>query len=99
MLPIKDETSIERKTQKEQKAKKLMTGKYRKGLKLFAIDFQKMRIYEVGIQHRKDFVVGSNKKDSSRTADINPNHQHLWALNLKNAIRKFGLTVPETMNK
>lgn len=90
MLELKPKTVLETRAEKEQQQKKLLTGKYRKGLKLFAMDPIKKRIYEVPIEKRKDFDVASNDEKANYKATIDKNHPMLWALNLKNAVRKFG---------
>lgn len=88
-LDITPKTAIEQKTMAEQKQKRFAVGKYRKGLKLYAADFVRMQIYEVEIRDREGVTYG--KKQSKKTADINPSHPHVWALNIKNAKRKFGV--------
>jgi len=89
MLPLKPKTALERKQEKEQEQKKLMTGRFHPGLKLFALDPKKGIIYEVKIETQDTIVYNSKVKKSSRKATINPTHPTLWSLNLKNAKRKF----------
>lgn len=88
-LDIKPKITVEQKAVAEQRQKRFSVGKFRKGLKLYAADFEKMQIYEVVIEDNKELVFG--KKESAKKADINPNHPHVWALNIKNAKRKFGV--------
>tara|TARA_R110000803_G_scaffold78075_2_gene143088 strand:+ start:4098 stop:4394 length:297 start_codon:yes stop_codon:yes gene_type:complete len=90
MLPLKPKTVLEQKQEKEQEQKKLIKGKFFPGMKLFAFDVDKKLIYEVDIEDQEVIAVyGGKEKPSSRKASINPNHPHLWALNLSNAKRKF----------
>lgn len=83
---IKIEHKIEIK--KKQEFKIIGSQRKRRGQKLFALNKEKLQVYEVEIQ-RKEAVDITSKRQTSHKAVINPNHPMLWAINRKNAIRKF----------
>lgn len=86
-LKIQEPVVIQAELKKQHEYKLLGTGKKRNGLKLFELDMATGKIREVPIESRKTYDplhrVAKNK------AVINPNNMYLWALNAKNAKRKF----------
>jgi hypothetical protein len=62
--------------------------KKRPGLRLYGYNPDEQKVYEVFIETEKTIDL---KKDlaSTHKSIVNPKHKMLWALNLKNAIRKF----------
>lgn len=91
MKELEPKVAIVKKDEKQQDQKKqlIFSSKHRPGLKLFALDPEEGIVYEVKIEDTKTMVLGSDKKTSSKTAKINPDHPMMWSLNLKNATRKF----------
>lgn len=87
-IDVKPKVVDQVKKEKEQEQKKLLTTRYRKGLKLFALNPDSFEVYEVQIEKSETFVVGQKSK-SKRNANINPAHSHIWAMNKNNAQRKF----------
>lgn len=83
---LKIEHKIEAK--KKQEFKLIGSQRKRRGQKLFALDKEKLEVYEVEIQ-RKEAVDLTSKRRTSHKAVVNPKHPMLWAINRKNAIRKF----------
>lgn len=77
------------KQEKEQEQKKLIRTKYRKGLTLFGLDPDTMNVYEVKVEEEKVAVFGE-EPIVKRNAKVNPAHKYIWAMNEKNAHRKFG---------
>jgi hypothetical protein len=68
--------------------KQIGSTKYIKGLKLFALNRETLEVYEIPIKTKK--VIDLNEKSHSvNRIEINPKHPMIWALNMKNAIRKF----------
>lgn len=92
------ETVIEETVKKNQQSKPVFQGKYRKGLKLFFLDAETKMMGEVEIEERKDFHLNTRKGVGSKTANINRNHLHIWALNKKNAERKFRKILIQMVN-
>ena len=88
MLNLKPKIRSEVKQEKEQHQKKLLSTKYRKGLKLFALDPDK-GVYQVPIEENKTFNLFDKRKTAKRKATINPKHPIVWALNFRNAERKL----------
>ena len=88
MFDLKPKVKLEQKQNKVQEEKKIMTGKYMKGLHLYALDPKENRVYKVVIEEVKDYVFGGGVQ-ATRKANINPEHPIKWCLNMKNAIRKF----------
>lgn len=70
-------------------------SRLKEGLNLYALDNETGEIYEVQVQKREgERKTKKNGKgnfiiEGSHRADVNPNHKLIWALNLKNAYRKF----------
>lgn len=70
-------------------------SRLKEGLRLYALDNGTGDIYEVQVQKREgERKTKKNGKgnfiiEGSHRADVNPNHKLIWALNLKNAHRKF----------
>lgn len=64
-----------------------------KNAKLYALDIEAREIYEVKIVKQEETakIEGEDKYSvsGSAKAQINPDHPVLWALNDKNALRKF----------
>ena len=87
--PVKT-LKIEHKIPVEKKQEYKMIGRAfkRRGQYLFALNNTTNEVYKVPIQ--KVDTIDIQKKDASTNkAVINPNHKMLWAINLKNAKRKF----------
>lgn len=76
VLPIK----------KKHEYKLIGSLRYRKGLKLYAIN-EDENVYLVDVLDKK--VLDLDKGAGIKKAVINPNHRMVWALNVKNAIRKL----------
>jgi|TARA_Y100000310_G_C20704425_1_gene834090 hypothetical protein len=83
---IKVEHRIE--AEKKQEFKLIGSQRKRRGQKLFALDRDNLKVYEVEIQ-RKEVAELNKKLKTTHKAVINPKHPMLWAINRKNAIRKF----------
>ena len=87
--PHKD-IKIESKIQAEKKQEFKQIGRTIKkpGQHLFALNIDNNRVYKVEVQQVK--TIDFEKTDvSPNKAVVNPNHPMLWAINLKNAERKF----------
>lgn len=84
---LEPKTSIETSTEKKEERRFLGTGIQKRGLKLFAMDASG-NVLEIKMQDKKtvDFV---GAKKGKKMAFINPNNKFVWALNQKNAERKF----------
>lgn len=89
MLELTPKIAVNTKDKRQQPQKKIHIGKYRKGLKLFALDIEKQEVYEVVVENQTDFDLSKARKVSSYKASINPKHPIMWCLNIKNAQRKF----------
>lgn len=64
-----------------------------KGARLYALDIEKLEVFEVHPSYNKRMV---DYKNSGVLAEvdraeyhINPNYYHVWALNDRNALKKF----------
>ena len=81
---------IEHRIQAEKQREFKLIGRQlkQKGQKLYGFDTLKNTVYEVEIQKQEVIDIQKNKVSSNK-AIVNPNHPMLWAINLKNAIRKF----------
>jgi flagellar biosynthesis/type III secretory pathway chaperone len=84
---MKIESKAEIKQQQE--FKHIGHGRKRKGLIMYAFDYDKQTIYPVKLVKKVVFDTTKNNEVAMYVAFINPNHPHLYAMNLKNAIRKF----------
>lgn len=83
---IRIESKIQ--TKKKQEFKQIGSTQRKRGQFLFALDPDTNIAYKVDVQ--KVTIADFTKSDaSSHKAVINPNHPILWAINLKNAQRKF----------
>jgi len=76
--------------EKQQEFKFIGTGKKRSGQYLFAMNNETFEVYKVKLEKRKEFNVVSKTEIAINKAVVNPNHHFLYAINLKNAVRKFG---------
>lgn len=88
MLTLKPQITLSTQDKKLQYAKKLLTTKYRKGLSLFAYNFDTNEVYLVEIEASKEFNCADIGK-SRYSANVNKEHLHVWALNISNAERKI----------
>lgn len=90
LLVPEPKTKEERKINQKQEFKFLGSGRYRKGLSLFAYDPVKDEIYKVEFAKKEtiNFDRVLRKSNAKYKAIINPEHYHFWALNAKNAERK-----------
>ncbi len=88
-IPIKSESEIQVKKRVKHEYKFIGRLKKRKGQTLFAMDNETLEIYKVKIQQKKAFDITKDKEISSYKAQINPSHFLMYALNFKNAQRKF----------
>jgi len=87
--PIKD-IKIEHKVSVEKKQEFKIIGRTinKRGMFIFAYDPDKKEVYKLDIQKRK--TINFKRKDASyKRAFVNPKHKMLWAINKKNAERKF----------
>ncbi|SOC79833.1 hypothetical protein SAMN06296241_1370 [Salinimicrobium sediminis] len=89
---------VEQQKKKEQHQKKALTARYKKGMFLFGLDPDTLNVYQVPVEEKKTFVIGDEGK-SERKASIHPSHLYVWALNEKNAHRKFRNIVKELFVK
>lgn len=90
MLEPHKNINIKHRVEAEKQREFKLIGSHRKkrGQKLFALDKEKLKIYEVEI-HRKEVLDLTKKVKTTHKAIVNPKHPMLWAINIKNAIRKF----------
>jgi len=90
-LDVHSNIKIEKKivSKKKQEFKFLGSCKKKKGQKLYACNTDNFEVYEVEIIKRTTFDVMAKKEKSTHKTTVNPNHPHLFALNKKNAVRKF----------
>lgn len=87
---IKVESKIQ--AEKKQEFKQIGRTIKKPGQHLFAYNTETSKVYKVEIQQVK--TVDFTKTDCSPSrAIVNPNHPMLWAINLKNAERKFGKNI------
>ena len=84
---IKIESKQEIKQQQE--FKHIGAGRKRKGLTMFAFNYDEQKIYAVKLEKKTVFDVTKRREVAMYKAVINPNHPHLYAMNMQNAIRKF----------
>lgn len=80
---------IQKEIQKQQETQLLGKYKYRPGLQLFGLDPATGEVYQVKIQQKKSTTYHLQGARSTKWASVNPRHFHLWALNMKSAVRKF----------
>lgn len=66
------------------------------GLSLYGLNNETGEIYKLKIRDKGKKELGMKKnskgnfiREGKFKADVNPNHKLIWALNLKNAYRKF----------
>lgn len=87
--PIKS-VKIEQKIvfEKQQEFKMIGRTIHKKGMVLFAYDTDKNEVYKVNIEKKKT-ISYTKTKGSHLRAYVNPAHPMLWAINQKNAARKF----------
>lgn len=90
-LDVHTNTRIEERKQfeKQQEFKHVGSGRRKPNQTLYAINTDTMEIYEVEIAKKTVFDVSKKKEVCSLKAVVNPKHPHLYALNKKNAKRKF----------
>ena len=84
-IKIESETQHE----KKQEFKHLGSGTKKRGMFLFGLNTDTLEIYKVKVEKKKHFDVTKKKESATNKAVINPNHKFLYAINLKNAKRKF----------
>lgn len=89
-MKITPEIRTESKQEKKQKQEFKFIGSMRKrrGHKLFGLCPDK-GAYEVEIKDKKTFDMSKKNEHGQFKAVINPNHSMVFALNIKNAKRKF----------
>lgn len=78
----------------EQHVKPMLIGNYRKGLTLYGMNPDTGEVYLIEMTENEARVFNPAESDlaqssSAYTAEINPTHWHVWALNPKNAARKL----------
>lgn len=86
-LKIKVPVGVEAEQKKQHEYKLLGTGRKRKGLSLFELDMKTGDILRVKIESQKTY--DARRKTAKHKAIINEENLHCWALNAKNAKRKF----------
>lgn len=77
--------------QAEKQAEVKFLGAGRKphaGMKLWALDKEKLEVYEVIILTKKVLKMDGKEKGTHK-ATVNPQHPTVWAMNGKNALKKF----------
>ena len=57
--------------------------------RLWALDYEKGEVYEVSINSKEAYDPYARKEKGTHKVTINQKHVHVWALNKKNAIKKF----------
>lgn len=75
--------------EKQQEFKLIGSQKRQPGQKLWACNLDTEEFYEVKIQKNDVLDVFSKHNVGALKAYVNPDHPMLWAINRKNAIRKF----------
>jgi hypothetical protein len=74
---------------KKHEYKIIGSTKQKKGLSIFGMD-EDRNIYKVEILDKKTLDLSKGQNGAgTKQAIINPTHNHVWALNKKNAIKKF----------
>lgn len=74
--------------EKEREYKLIGSQIKRPGQHLYAYNSEKEEVYKVVLK-KVDTIDLDKKQASSFRAEVNPKHPMLWAINIKNAIRKF----------
>lgn len=101
-MKFNDLTPIEHRKQieKQQEFKFLGTAVKKRGQKLYAFDTTSEEVYEVQVQERKILEINKKNQTGKWRAVINPKHPMLYAINKKNAVKKFlkNLQLIESMN-
>lgn len=87
-LKLTPETQINHEIKQKHEYKLIGSVKNKKGMRLFSFDPSTEKIKMVEIMDRKELDLTSGHTGKKK-AVINPNNIHVWAINLKNAERKF----------
>ncbi len=85
----KQNTVIEQKKPVKHEYKFIGSVINKKGCFLFALDIDNNIVYKVDIQQKKVFHTDKKREIGKYIAHINPKHPLLYAINIKNAVRKF----------
>ena len=85
----KNHQEVHQEMTKKQEFKHIGSTRRKKGLKLFAKNPDNSQVYEVTVNHRKVIDMTSKTDKGAYKAVVNPSHKTLWAVNMKNALRKF----------
>lgn len=90
-LDVHNNLKIETKAEiiKQHEFKYIGSSRHRKGLTMYAFDIENRQIYVVEITKKVIFDITKKKEIAHLKAVLRPKHLHIYALNLKNAIRKF----------
>lgn len=75
--------------EKQQEFKFIGAVEKKRGQSLYAKDNETNEVYKVIIEQRKVFDTTKDKEVSTYKATVNPNHLYAFALNIKNAQKKF----------
>ena len=85
----KHDITINQKKEVKQEYKFIGTLKKRKGMFLFALNTDNLTVFKVELHERKVFDVQNKNEKSFYKAYINPKYPLVYAINIKNAKRKF----------
>lgn len=88
---ILNKTKIEHKQQKEkqQEYKFIGSSTRKRGQFLFGLDIDKNEVYQIHLVAKKEFDITKHREVGHCQVTVNPTHPVLYAVNLKNATRKF----------
>ena len=91
-MKLKQEVQLEQKQEKEQEYKFLFSTKKKGGNQtLFAFNPDDNSVYKIDIQKKVAFDPFKKQEKGTHSAQVNPKHPMLWALNMRNAKRKLGI--------
>ena len=79
----------QQKRQVKQEYKFIGSVKRKRGQFLYALNLDKNSVYKVNIESKKAFDITKKEEIGIYKATINPSHPLLYAINSKNATRKF----------
>lgn len=102
ILEVHKNNKIEHKQEieKKQEYKFIGNGKMRKGLTLYAYDYEKKEIYKPELIKTEAFDTTAKRPISTYKCLLNPTHLHIYALNLKSASKKINkLLTAKTLTK
>lgn len=92
----KDKAHLEVKAEEKVEYKQLGATRRRKGLNLYALDNETGKIYVIEVEDKKEVDLTAAftedqgvKRTGKFKAHVNPDHKLMWALNKKNALRKY----------